>query len=56
MATREENLKKINEQLEKFTDAELEQISGGSQSIEEIMEDLFNREYFGPVKKDSSDS
>ena len=29
MATREENLKKINEELEKLSDEELEQVSGG---------------------------
>ena len=29
MATREENLKKINEQLEKLDDEQLEQIAGG---------------------------
>ena len=30
MATREENLKKINDELEKLSDEELEQVSGGS--------------------------
>ena len=29
MATREENLKKINEELEKLSDEELEKVSGG---------------------------
>ena len=29
MATREENLKKINEELEKMSDEELEKVSGG---------------------------
>ena len=29
MATREENLKKINEQLEKLDDEQLEEIAGG---------------------------
>ena len=29
MATREENLKKINEELEKLDDEQLEQVSGG---------------------------
>ena len=29
MATREENLKKINEQLEKLDDEQLEQVAGG---------------------------
>ena len=29
MATRDENLKKINEQLEKMSDEELENVSGG---------------------------
>ncbi len=30
MATREENLKKINEQLEQLSNEELEQIAGGA--------------------------
>ena len=30
MATREENIKKINEQLEQMSDEELEQVAGGS--------------------------
>ena len=30
MATREENLKKINDELEKLNDEQLEQIAGGS--------------------------
>ena len=30
MATREENLKKINEELEKLSDEELEQVAGGN--------------------------
>ncbi|MBE8949030.1 MAG: hypothetical protein SR3Q1_00295 [Quinella sp. 3Q1] len=29
MATREENLKKINDELEKFSDEELEKVAGG---------------------------
>ena len=29
MATREENIKKINEELEKLDDEELEQVAGG---------------------------
>ena len=29
VATREENLKKINEELEKLSDEELEQVAGG---------------------------
>lgn len=35
MATREENLKKINEELEKLSDDELEQVAGGSWRISE---------------------
>ena len=31
MATREENLKKINDELEKLDDEQLEQIAGGHQ-------------------------
>lgn len=30
MATREENLKKINDELEKLSDEQLEQIAGGA--------------------------
>ena len=30
MATREENIKKINEELEKLDDEELEKVAGGS--------------------------
>ena len=30
MATREENLKKINDELEKLSDEELEKVSGGT--------------------------
>ena len=33
MATREENLKKINEELEKLDDEELEQVVGGYDSL-----------------------
>ena len=32
MATREENLKKINDELEKLDDEQLDQVAGGSQS------------------------
>ena len=32
MATREENLKKINEELEKLSDEELDKVAGGSWS------------------------
>lgn len=35
MATREENLKKINNELEKLTDEELDQVAGGSWYITE---------------------
>jgi len=40
MATREENLKKINEELEKLDDEQLEQIAGGRmmQMIEQNQE------------------
>ena len=30
MATREENIKKINDELEKLSDKELEQVAGGA--------------------------
>ena len=33
MATREENLKKINAELEKLSDEELEQVAGGNLGI-----------------------
>lgn len=33
MATREENLKKINEQLEQLSDEELEKVAGGVTDI-----------------------
>ena len=33
MATREENLKKINDELEKLDDEQLEQIAGGKAKI-----------------------
>ena len=35
MATREENLKKINDELEKLSDEELEKIAGGSWMVYE---------------------
>ncbi len=35
MATREENLKKINDDLEKLSDEELEQVAGGSMRVTE---------------------
>ena len=35
MATREENIKKINSELEKLTDEELDQVAGGSWFITE---------------------
>jgi len=35
MATREENIKKINEELEKMSDEELEQVAGGSLQLSE---------------------
>ena len=35
MATREENIKKINTELEKLTDEELDQVAGGSWFITE---------------------
>ena len=33
MATREENLKKINEELEQLSDEELDKVAGGSWSL-----------------------
>ena len=42
MATREENLKKINEELKKFSDEELEKVAGG----------FYARSNVGDVKPD----
>ncbi len=36
MATREENIKKINEELEKLSDEELEKVAGGAHLIGKI--------------------
>ena len=36
MATREENLKKINDELEKLTDEELDDVAGGAHLIGKI--------------------
>ena len=38
MATREENLKKINDELEKLSDEELDKVAGGGDTPEEIVE------------------
>ena len=38
MATREENLKKINEELEKLDDEQLEKVAGGN-----ILDDLIEK-------------
>ena len=42
MATREENIKKINEELEQLSDEELEQVAGG----------FYARSNVGDVEKD----
>ena len=42
MATREENIKKINDALEKFSDEELEKVAGG----------FYARSKVGDVKKE----
>ena len=39
MATREENLKKINEQLEKLDDDELDKVTGGVGEIVRSLDD-----------------
>ena len=44
MATREENLKKINEELEKLDDEELEKVAGG----------FYARSNGGDVEKDQA--
>ena len=38
MANREENLKKINDELEKLSDEELDKVAGGGDTPEEIVE------------------
>jgi len=60
MATREENLKKINAELEKLNDDDLEQVAGGT--LEEVDEDvkrfkklnisIFGEELLGTTSKD----
>ena len=42
MATREENLKKINEELEKLDDEQLEQIAGGKGLVYEQYQNTAN--------------
>ena len=39
MATREENLKKINDELEKLTDEELDYVAGGAHLIGKIYDE-----------------
>jgi len=39
MATREENIKKINEELEKLSDEELEKVAGGAHFIGKIYDE-----------------
>lgn len=43
MATREENLKKINAELEKLSDEELEIVAGGSKAQTDELKALFNQ-------------
>ena len=53
MATREENLKKINDELEKLDDEELEQISGGDELVLDVLRDRFYaRSKVGDFKPD----
>ena len=40
MATREDNLKKINDELKKLDDEQLEEIAGGDKSDKEINDSL----------------
>ena len=40
MATREENLKKINEELEKLDDDELDKVAGGITKVNYSVDDL----------------
>ena len=57
MTTREENLKKINDELEKLTDEELEQVAGGSwmESVGDYSE-AFKRKIPGFDKFDPNSS
>ena len=51
MATREENLKRINAELEELTDEELEQLAGGTATgitLEQIIKEA-QRIFHGPI-------
>jgi len=53
MATREENLKKINDELEKLSDDELDKIAGGDELVLDGMSGrFFARSKGGDVKPD----
>ena len=53
MATREENLKKINEELEKLSDEQLEQIAGGDELVFDSVADRYYARFkVGDVKKE----
>ena len=53
MATREENLKKINEELEKLDDEELEKVAGGDELVlDGLRERFYARSKVGEVKPD----
>ena len=53
MATREENLKKINDKLEKLNDDELEKIAGGDELVlDGVAGRFYARSNVGDVKPD----
>ncbi len=53
MTTREENLKKINDELEKLSDDELEQVAGGDELVfDSVASRFYARSKCDEVKSD----
>ena len=52
MATREENLKKINDELEQLTDDELDKVAGGDELVLDGVADRFYAPYKGGEMED----
>ena len=53
MTTREENIKKINAELEKLSDEQIEQIAGGDELVLDGLADrYYARSKFGDFKPD----